>query len=61
MERANQQLMHREKLAKALVVCFIDRCSNLPVRQTVLYRYSIEVCFSSDRKKHVVNRIHSVE
>ncbi|CAF1165227.1 unnamed protein product [Adineta ricciae] len=30
IEKANNQLMKREKLSKALLVCFIDRCLNLP-------------------------------
>ncbi|CAF0965132.1 unnamed protein product [Adineta ricciae] len=30
MERANNQLIKREKLSKALLICFIDRCLNLP-------------------------------
>ncbi|CAF4212678.1 unnamed protein product [Rotaria sp. Silwood2] len=30
MERKNSQLIKREKLSKALLVCYIDRCNNLP-------------------------------
>ncbi|CAF0788896.1 unnamed protein product [Rotaria sp. Silwood1] len=30
MERKNSQMIKREKLSKALLVCFIDRCLNLP-------------------------------
>jgi hypothetical protein len=31
MEKINNQTNKREILSKALVVCFIDRCINLPV------------------------------
>jgi Ca2+-dependent lipid-binding protein len=30
MEKLNNQFMNRDKLSKALLVCFIDRCTNLP-------------------------------
>ncbi|CAF3620644.1 unnamed protein product [Rotaria sordida] len=30
MERKNNSMIKREKLSKALLVCFIDRCTNLP-------------------------------
>ncbi|CAF1149216.1 unnamed protein product [Adineta steineri] len=30
MEKTNSQMMRREKLSKALLVCYIDRCINLP-------------------------------
>lgn len=30
IERLNSSLMRREKVSKALLVCFIDRCTNLP-------------------------------
>lgn len=61
MEKANSQLMKREKLSKALLVCFIDRCLNLPVREifhnlTILLQQNVRF---SVRKKDV-NRIHSV-
>lgn len=38
MEKINNQPMYRERLSKALVVCFIDRCLNLPVRRRMSIR-----------------------
>lgn len=32
IERANNQMIKQEKLSKALLMVFIDRCLNLPVR-----------------------------
>ena len=33
IERINNQSIKRDKLSQALLICFIDRCTNLPVRK----------------------------
>jgi hypothetical protein len=43
MEETNNQTNKRETVSKALVVCFIDRCINLPVSKTKMKNY---FCYS---------------
>lgn len=52
MERENGPKFKQDKLAKALLVCFIDRCTNLPVRQrrTVFSKHEAALSFQCSRK-----------
>jgi hypothetical protein len=64
MEKANHQMIQPEKLSKALLVCFIDRCINLPVNKTKKKRKLFKRKFFfnfSDREKLDENQIHFVE
>jgi hypothetical protein len=60
MQRTNSQMMNQETLSKALLVCYIDRCLNLPVRIKNLQSFFKFRKFS-DREKVVENQIHFVE
>jgi hypothetical protein len=55
-------MIKQEKLSKALLVVFIDRCTNLPVdsikRECLC---CIDLCSMFSDRKRRVSRIHSVE
>ncbi len=62
MEQVNSQSTKREGLSKALLVCFIDRCFNLPVSKIKTRSFLFFILFDfSDRRKLVENQIHFVE
>ncbi len=49
MHRTNSQMIKREKLSTALLVCYIDRCINLPVRKSqIIFK---NFCRFSQRSK----------
>ncbi len=61
MERTNNQMIKQEKLSKALLIIFIDRCVDLPVG--TYFEFDLnkkKVSFFSVQKKLVENQIHSV-
>ena len=62
MERENGPKFKQDKLAKALLVCFIDRCTNLPVRtrQKVFPTHTTLLRFRA-RERRAESPIPSVE